>query len=1051
MQFSANPLPTHTGGRLAMDAAARMDEAESVEALLPLAAVSADMRRRISQRAANLVRGIRANRSSGGSLDAFLQEYGLSTKEGVALMCLAEALLRIPDADTADELIADKLGSADWASHLGHGEGLFVNASTWGLMLTGRVVALDPRDVHQPGNLVGRLVKSLGEPVIREAMRQAMRIMGRQFVMGRTIEEALDRAKASEKQGYRYSYDMLGEAARTHADAERYFQSYLDAIGAIGRGSAGRGVVDGPGISVKLSALHPRFEPTKRQDCVPPLIERLMRLASAAKERNIGLCVDSEEADRFDLMLDVFAAVYADEALAGWDGFGLAVQTYQKRAWEQFQWLADLARTHGRRMMVRLVKGAYWDSEVKRTQEQGLIDYPVFTRKAATDTSYLACARFALANRDVFYPQFATHNAHAAAYVLEAMGESRGLEFQRLHGMGEPLYDQIVGPDMPVRVYAPVGSHEDLLAYLVRRLLENGANSSFVNRLSDDHVPVEEIVADPITRIASAKQKRHPGIPLPLDLFGTDRKNSQGLDLADSGAVRSELETMDRGSATERWVRPLVADKVTGNTGDPAPRAISNPADRRDIVGHVIEATADQAANALDVAAGAWAEWNATGAHRRADMLDLMADLLEDNRAELMALATREAGKTLADGIGEVREAADFCRYYAARAREHLAGEVRLSGPTGEDDLLSMHGRGVFVCISPWNFPLAIFTGQVAAALVAGNTVIAKPAEQTPLIGHRAVQLFHQAGVPQDVLQFLPGDGPTLGGALLGDDRVAGVAFTGSTETARAINQALAARSGPIVPLIAETGGQNAMIVDSTALPEQVVVDVIASAFHSAGQRCSALRVLFIQDSVANRVVKMLQGAAETLRVGDPAMLTTDIGPVIDDDALSMLEAHAARMEREGRELIRVPLSPECAHGTFFAPRAFEIDSLDRLQRETFGPILHVIRYRGDRLDKVLEAIGKTGYGLTLGIHTRIESKALDIHRRLSIGNTYINRNMVGAIVGVQPFGGQGLSGTGPKAGGPHYLFRFCTERSLSIDTTASGGNASLVTMSEDV
>ena len=710
MQFSANPLPTHSGGRLAMDAAARMDEAEAVEALMPLAAVSADVRRRISQRAANLVRGIRAGRSSGGSLDAFLQEYGLSTKEGVALMCLAEALLRIPDADTADQLIADKLGSANWASHLGHGEGLFVNASTWGLMLTGRVVALDPRDVNQPGTLVGRLVKTLGEPVIREAMRQAMRIMGRQFVMGRTIEEALDRAKTSEKQGYRYSYDMLGEAARTHADAERYFRAYLDAIGAIGRGSGGRGVVDGPGISVKLSALHPRFEPTKRQDCVPLLIERLKHLAVAAKERNIGLCVDSEEADRFDLMLDVFAAVFADDALDGWDGFGLAVQTYQKRAWEQFQWLADLARTHRRRIMVRLVKGAYWDSEVKRTQEQGLIDYPVFTRKAATDTSYLACARFALANRDVFYPQFATHNAHAAAYVLEVMGESRGLEFQRLHGMGEPLYDQIVGPDMPVRVYAPVGSHEDLLAYLVRRLLENGANSSFVNRLSDDHVPVEEIVADPVTRIASAMQKRHPGIPLPLDLFGVDRKNSQGLDLADSGAVRSEFAAMDSACATERRVGPLLAGIAARTAGDfaarnVAARAVCNPADRRDSVGHVIEATPAQAAKAMDAAAGAWAAWNAAGAHRRADTLGAMADLLEENRAELMALAAREAGKTLTDGIAEVREAADFCRYYAARAREHLAGEVRLNGPTGEDDLLSMHGRGVFVCISPWNFP----------------------------------------------------------------------------------------------------------------------------------------------------------------------------------------------------------------------------------------------------------------------------------------------------------------------------------------------------------
>ena len=1050
MSFSSNPLPRRSGLRAAMDAANHMDEAEAVEELLPLAAVSGETRRRIAARASEIVRGVRANRSRMGGLDGFLHEYGLSTKEGVALMCLAEALLRIPDAETADRLIADKLGAADWASHLGRGESLFVNASTWGLMLTGRVITLDPKDTRQPRGLLNRLVKGMGEPVIREALRRAMRIMGRQFVMGRTIEEALERAEGPQKRGYRYSYDMLGEAARTDADAERYQQAYEHAIGVIGRAGKGRGVIEGPGISVKLSALHPRFEPNRRDDCVPALIERLRHLALAAREQDIGLCVDSEEADRLDIMLDVFEAVFADPALDGWQGLGVAVQTYQKRAQRQLEWLAELARRCGRRMMVRLVKGAYWDAEIKAAQESGLADYPVFTRKPSTDVSFLAAVRTVLAAPDAFYPQFATHNGHTVAYVLAHVDGGQDFEFQRLHGMGEALYDQIIAPDVPVRVYAPVGSHEDLLAYLVRRLLENGANSSFVNRLSDDQVPIEEVIADPVARVAALGNKRHPRIALPVDLFHPDRRNSSGIDFSDVSALRPELAAMDAAAAGPWNASPLIGDDPAGDAATGEARTVRSPADRRVILGEVREAGPAVVERALGLAQAAWRDWDRRGGAARADVLERVADALERHRAELMAMAVREAGKTLPDALAEVREAVDFCRYYAVRARQSFAAPAVLPGPTGEDDSLSLHGRGVFACISPWNFPLAIFAGQVAAALAAGNAVVAKPAEQTPLIAARTVRLFREAGVPPDVLHLLPGDGPTLGAALLGDRRVAGVAFTGSTDTAQAIQRRLAERGGPIVPLIAETGGQNAMIVDSTALPEQAVVDIIASAFQSAGQRCSALRVLFVQEGIADRLIGMLRGACETLRIGDPALLATDVGPVIDEEAKAMLESHAVRLERQGRELFRVPLGEDCRQGCFFAPRAFEIDSLAQLEREVFGPVLHVIRYTEDRLDGVLDAIEATGYGLTLGIHTRIESKALAIHDRLGVGNTYVNRNMIGAVVGVQPFGGQGLSGTGPKAGGPHYLPRFAAEKTLSINTSAAGGNATLISMAED-
>ncbi|MEM7443686.1 MAG: bifunctional proline dehydrogenase/L-glutamate gamma-semialdehyde dehydrogenase PutA [Pseudomonadota bacterium] len=1021
----------------------RAPENEVLGQLIARAGLAPGDQSAVQEQARGLVAGVRANRRRFGGIDKFLQEYGLTTDEGVALMCLAEALLRIPDAHTADLLIEDKIGGADWERHIGQGEGAFVNASTWALMLTGRVMDLDG-GYKITGNFLGRLVKRAGEPVIRAAMRHAMRIMGQQFVMGRTIGEALGRAKEHEAQGYRYSYDMLGEAARTMADAERYFEAYKAAIGEIGKDAKGAGVIGGAGISVKLSALHPRYEVARRRECVPFLTDRLVELCRAAKSVNIGLCVDAEEADRLELSLDIIEAASGHADLGGWEGFGLAVQAYQKRASGVIDWLADLAERHGRRLMVRLVKGAYWDTEIKLAQEGGLVDYPVFTRKVNTDVSYQACARRMLERRDVFYPQFATHNAQTVAYVLRVAGNREGYEFQRLHGMGEPLYDQLVGPDLPVRVYAPVGGHEELLAYLVRRLLENGANTSFVNRLQDDAVPIDDIVADPVAEAGGHTDARHPKILLPAYLYQPARINSKGLDLHDPtsfGPVMSEMDGFADWHATA-----LIDGEPIGGQ----PRPIVSPYDHRQTVGSVRDASATDVEQAMASASRAFPDWDGAGGAARADILDRMADALEANRAELMALACREAGKTLPDAVSEVREAIDFCRYYAERARSEFAEPLVLPGPTGEANSLALRGRGVFLCISPWNFPLAIFTGQIAAALVAGNCVIAKPAEQTPLIAWRAVSLFHQAGVPGSVLQLLPGDGPTLGAPLLAHPALTGVAFTGSTDTARLINRSLAERTGPILPLIAETGGQNAMIVDSSALPEQVVLDVIASAFQSAGQRCSALRVLFVQDSVADTLLTMLRGASETLTVGDPTKLETDIGPVIDAEAKADLDAHAKAIRSTGRSVVRVALGPSCDHGTFVAPEAFEIDRIDRLTKENFGPLLHVVRYAGDRLDAVIDAIAATGYGLTLGVHSRVQRTIDHIHERLPVGNTYVNRNIIGAVVGVQPFGGQNLSGTGPKAGGPHYLPRFATERTLSVNTTAAGGNASLISLEED-
>ena len=1045
--FSQQPAP-YDELRHRLNAAYREDEAAAIDELLDLATFDEATRRKIRRRARELVAHVRARRQQTGGIDAFMSEYDLSSQEGIVLMCMAEALLRIPDADTADKLIRDKISVANWEEHLGGSDSLFVNASTWGLLLTGRVVNLDRTWRDDIARNIGKLITRAGEPIIRQAMTQAMRIMGRQFVMGRTIDEALERARDSENRGYRHSYDMLGEAARTMADADGYMEAYEGAIVRVGASTDEQDEFAKPSISVKLSALHPRYELAQADRVMAELAPRLLELARLARQHGIALTVDAEEADRLDLSLDVFAWVAADDSLKGWDGLGLAVQAYQKRAIHLIDWLAQLAIDQGRRLPVRLVKGAYWDTEIKRTQEQGLDGYPVFTRKPSTDVSYIACATKLLEQPKIFYPQFATHNAQSLATILTLAEGRRDFEFQRLHGMGEALYEKIIGDEklgLSCRVYAPVGSHEHLLAYLVRRLLENGANTSFVNRIVDDDLPLDVMVVDPADQVRHAEPRAHPAIPLPADLFGPERKNARGIDLADREVLVTLAHDMEAAAAKPFSAAPI----VNGRPAQGTERVITDPADRRRDVGAVVDSSEADMEAALASAHKAAPGWAATPADERAACLERAADLLEANMAEAMAIASREAGKTLVDGVAEVREATDFCRYYAQRARMDFGGDEVLPGPTGERNVIRLTGRGVFLCIAPWNFPLAIFTGQVSAALAAGNAVLAKPAEQTSAMGAFAVRLLHQAGIPTDVLHLLPGDGATIGGRLVGDSRISGVCFTGSTETAHIINRTLAGRDGPIVPLIAETGGQNAMLVDSSALPEQVVADVIRSAVNSAGQRCSALRVLFVQRDVADHVITMLTGAMEELQIGDPGLIATDVGPVIDDEAKAMLEAHAERMDREAKLLFRATLPQACSHGTFVAPRAYEIDSLDRLQREVFGPILHVVRFASDDLDKVIDAVNNTGYGLTLGIHTRIDETARHIVERARVGNIYVNRNMIGAIVGSQPFGGEGLSGTGPKAGGPHYLHRFATERVVSTDTTAAGGNAALMTLEE--
>ncbi|MEK6806422.1 MAG: bifunctional proline dehydrogenase/L-glutamate gamma-semialdehyde dehydrogenase PutA [Pseudomonadota bacterium] len=1029
-------LPKRDALRQAISAHWLADETALIGRLITTAELSASQTSEVQKHAADWVRRVRTLKSEQSPLDAFMQQYDLSSEEGVLLMCLAEALLRIPDDATAEKLIADKLGGAAWERHLGQSDSLFVNASTWGLMLTGRIVKLSPETVSNFRGALGRLVGKSSEPVIKLAVRQAMRMMGSQFVMGRSIAEALKNAQSKSHRAYLHSYDMLGEAALTAADAERYFKAYQDAIAAIGKGAPEGSVFTRPGISIKLSALHPRYEFAKSARVRAELTPKLLRLAQQAKKENIGLTVDAEEADRLELSLDLIEAVYRDDSLSGWEGFGLAVQAFQKRGLFVIDWLEALARKTGRKLCVRLVKGAYWDTEVKRAQEQGLAGYPCFTRKVNTDVAYLACARRLLAARDVFYPMLATHNAHTVAAVRAYAGADGGYEFQRLHGMGEALYD-VVKKDVnvPCRVYAPVGSHEELLPYLVRRLLENGANTSFVNRIFDEATPPEKLVADPVAMVKALANKTNPVLQLPADLFGDERKNSLGFNLYSEQELITLSEQLGRHARED--------GRLAGKQ-----EKITNPADRRQVIGEWQPLPLAQAAAVVETAFAAYADWNAMPIEQRARILGKAAEALEKQQAQFLYLLIREAGKTLSDANAEVREAVDFLRYYAAQAEKTLR-TVTLTGPTGEHNELQLHGKGVFVCISPWNFPLAIFTGQIAAALVAGNAVVAKPAEQTPLIAQAMTALLHQAGIPREALQLALGEGD-LGAALTRDPRIAGVAFTGSVEVAQLINRALAARKGPIATLIAETGGQNAMIVDSSALPEQVVKDAIHSAFYSAGQRCSALRVLFLQEDIADKTLHMLKGAMQELTIGDPALLATDIGPVIDEAARVRLQQHAAAMKQSATLIEHLPLPDDCAHGTYFAPCAVEIDHIGQLDGEYFGPFLHVVRYAAKDLETIVGEINATGFGLTLGVHSRIESTWRNVQTLARVGNCYINRGMTGAVVGVQPFGGEGLSGTGPKAGGPHYLLRFVNERTLTVNTAAVGGNARLLAAGGD-
>ena len=1015
------------------------DERQAVAAALAAQPLTPDDRAAVREEAEALVRAARRSAKKQGVVESFLQEFSLSTREGLALMCLAEALLRTPDEETRDRLIAEKIASADWASHAGQSESLLVNASTWSLMLTGKLIDPDEEARADLSGFIKRLAGRLGEPVIRRAVGAAVRIMGEQFVLGATIAKAIRRADAD---GFVCSFDMLGEGARTAADAERYEKAYAAAIDVVARHAKGQGPERGHGVSVKLSALSPRYEAREADRVWNELYPRIKRLALKAAAADINLTLDAEEADRLAISLELLEALACEGELGAWQGLGLAVQAYQKRGPQVIEAVAGIARSSGRRLMVRLVKGAYWDSEIKRAQMAGLPGYPVYTTKAATDLSYLVCARALLAAAPALYGQFATHNAHTLAAVRQ-MARQAGLnpEFQRLHGMGEALYAGARDRygDFPLRVYAPVGSHEDLLPYLVRRLLENGANTSFVHALLDEKTPVAKVVSDPIATVEAAGGAPHPRIPLPADLYGPGRRNSAGLDLSIAavretlGAAIEALPPLDAG--------PIVSGKLK-TAGEGEPRV--SPADLSISVGRAWAATPKHVDAAYAAAAAAQPAWDRLGGEGRAVVLRAMADALEADRERLIAICTREAGKTLSDGVAEVREAVDFCRYYATLAEKQFAHPETLRGPVGETNRLSLHGRGVFACISPWNFPLAIFTGQIAAALAAGNAVLAKPAEQTPLIATAAVQLFHKAGLPADLLHLIPGDGATIGQALVAHPACAGVAFTGGTDTAWAINRTLAARQGPIVPFIAETGGLNAMFVDTTALREQVLDDVLASGFGSAGQRCSALRMLFAPHDTADALIEGLIGAMDALVIGDPADPRTDVGPVIDQEARRALEAHVKRLGVDAKVLHRLA-TPK--GGCFFAPTLAEIPSAAYLQKEVFGPILHVVRYDPNDLAPAAEPLRRAGYGLTLGVHSRIEAFAEEVQRAVPAGNAYVNRSMIGAVVGVQPFGGEGLSGTGPKAGGPHALLRYAVERAVSVNIAAQGGDPALLNL----
>ena len=1038
LEFAESILPQSVL-RAAITSAYRRPETEAVPMLLEQARLPKEKAEATQKLAMSIAEKLRNQKSASGRqglVQGLLQEFSLSSQEGVALMCLAEALLRIPDKATRDALIRDKISGGNWSQHLGQSASLFVNAASWGLLITGKLVATH-NEAGLNSSLKGLIGKG-GEPLIRKGVDMAMRLMGEQFVTGETIAEALANAGSMENRGFRYSYDMLGEAALTEEDAKRYLASYEQAIHAIGKASHGRGIYEGPGISIKLSALHPRYSRAQYDRVMEELYPTLLGLTQLAKQYDIGINIDAEEADRLEISLDLLEKLCFDPSLADWNGIGFVIQAYQKRCPYVIDYVIDLAKRSRHRLMIRLVKGAYWDSEIKRAQQDGLEGYPVYTRKPYTDVSYLACARKLLAVPESIYPQFATHNAHSLSAIYQLAGQNYypgQYEFQCLHGMGEPLYEQVVGKvadgklGRPCRIYAPVGSHETLLAYLVRRLLENGANTSFVNRIADNSISLQDLVQDPVQQIEQMAAREgslglpHPRIPLPRELYGEARPNSAGLDLANEHRLGSLSAALLASTNTAYQALPMLGNEHPGcDTEAPTQfQQVVNPADHRDVVGQVSEATVELVDKALACALASGQIWQSTPPAERAAVLDRAADLMESELQPLMGLLVRESGKTFANAIAEVREAVDFLRYYAAQARNHFANDThRPLGPV--------------VCISPWNFPLAIFSGQVCAALAAGNTVLAKPAEQTPLIAAQAVRILREAGVPAGAVQLLPGRGETVGAALIADERVRGVMFTGSTEVAGIISRNLAGRldaQGRTIPLIAETGGQNAMIVDSSALTEQVVMDVISSAFDSAGQRCSALRVLCVQDDVAERVIRMLKGAMAEYKVGSPEHLSTDIGPVIDAEAKANIERHIKAMGDKGRRVHQIARTQEgaCNRGTFVLPTLIELDSLDELGPEVFGPVLHLVRYPRAKLGELLAQINDSGYGLTLGVHTRIDETIAQVVNTAKVGNLYVNRNIVGAVVGVQPFGGEGLSGTGPKAGGPLYMYRLLGAR----------------------
>ena len=1016
--------------RDAITTAYRRDEAEAVADMLARAQLSEDERREAEALARRLVKQVRDSRRKASGVDALMHEFSLSSEEGVALMCLAEALLRIPDADTRNKLIRDKIAGGDWKSHLGHSPSMFVNASAWGLLITGKLTAAS--DEKSLGSALTRLIGKGGAPLIRQGVNYAMRMLGKQFVTGQTIEEALKNGKAREKMGYRYSFDMLGEAAMTQADADRYFKDYVDAIHAIGKDAAGAGVYEGNGISVKLSAIHPRYWRAQHERVMTELLPRLKELFLLGKQYDIGINIDAEETNRLELSLDLMEALVSDPDLAGYKGIGFVVQAYQKRCPFVIDYLIDLARRNKQKLMIRLVKGAYWDSEIKWAQVDGMDGYPVYTRKVHTDVSYLACARKLLAAQDAIFPQFATHNAYTLGVIYQ-MGKDKDFEHQCLHGMGETLYDQVVGPQnlgRRVRVYAPVGTHETLLAYLVRRLLENGANSSFVNQIVDENISIDDLVKSPLDAAAATQGKMHAALPLPKNLYGDKRPNSRGFDFSNEFTLQQLERDMNAAAA-----RPIQAASITAvPVQSVAPHDVQNPADHSDTLGNAAFLHPDAVADIISTAKDAESRWAAVAPAARAAILRRIADLYEAHAAELMTLAVREAGKTLGNAVAEVREAVDFCRYYANECETTCA---------------TRRPVGTIIAISPWNFPLAIFTGEVVAALAVGNTVIAKPAEQTSLIAYRAVQLMHQAGIPREALQLALGAGD-IGAALTADPRINGVVFTGSTEVAKAINRTLAARDDNPV-LIAETGGQNAMIIDSTALAEQVCADVLTSAFDSAGQRCSALRILCVQEDVADRTITMIKGAMDELRVDNPAKLATDIGPVIDKEAQQNLLAHIENMKKEAKAWHQTKLSADIdpKNSTFVPPTLLELETLDQLTRENFGPVLHVLRYKGGQLDSLIEQINSKGYALTGGIHSRIDGAIEHISQRLEAGNLYVNRNIVGAVVGVQPFGGHGKSGTGPKAGGQNYLQRLTRGGHWQTPATTTAGSADEAALSQ--